>query len=209
MSLDFLTVRGPAAESPMAAACRADGARFALRRGWNVATGFGDEARERDALASAVGWTDVSHVAKLELPGDPAAAFGRAERTPTGWRCPVSAGRTLLLGDPGDEERVDGAIDVTSQLCALTVRGPAARETIARFCALDLRPSTSPAGSFRPGSVARTPGFVLVVGPDHHLLLCGAALGDNLWRVVGDAGRRLGGAPVGADVAPDWSGPDA
>ena len=51
---------------------------------------------------------------------------------------------------------------MTGSSAALTIAGPLARETFARFCALDLRPDVAAGRArFRPGSVARTPGFVL------------------------------------------------
>jgi hypothetical protein len=93
----------------------------------------------------------------------------------------------------------DGAVDVTAQFAALLLAGPRARETIARFCALDLRDARP--GDRLPGSIARTPGIVLVEAPDRHLLLFGAAFSEYMWTVVSDAGRSLGGRPAGWDVA--------
>ena len=44
-----------------------------------------------------------------------------------------------------------------------------------------------PVGGFRPGSVARTPGYVLREDADRFLMLFGWALGEYLWTVVADA----------------------
>ncbi|MGH2910659.1 MAG: hypothetical protein ACRDK8_15370, partial [Solirubrobacteraceae bacterium] len=68
------------------------------------------------------------------------------------------------------------------------------------FCALDLRPAVAPPTALRPGSVARTPGLVVVEDADQLLLMVGAALAEYLWTVVIDAAARLGGGPVGIDV---------
>jgi sarcosine oxidase gamma subunit len=62
---------------------------------------------------------------------------------------------------------------------------------LARFCAIDVRPHVMPVGAFRPGSVARTPGFVLRTSEDSLLLLVGWAFGEYLWDVVADAAGRL------------------
>jgi heterotetrameric sarcosine oxidase gamma subunit len=109
--------------------------------------------------------------------------------------------------------------ELTSGLAALTLAGPGARELLARFCAIDVRPAVMPVAAFRPGSVARTPGYVLREREDELLLLVGWALGDYLFRVVADAAEHLRGGPVGADALarhrdpiaarPDREAPDA
>jgi heterotetrameric sarcosine oxidase gamma subunit len=128
------------------------------------------------------------------------------------WWCPVTPARVLVLAEPtgaadlraalaracNDASGTTSVIDVTCGLAALSLVGPQARELLARFCAIDVRPALVPAGAFRPGSVARTPGYVLVEAPDRLLVLVGWALGEYLWRVVADAAASLGGGPVGA-----------
>ena len=106
-------------------------------------------------------------------------------------------------GDDGGEGREGGTVsvvDLTSGLAALALAGPGANELLARFCAIDVRPSSMPVGAFRPGSVARTPGYVLREREDQLLVLVGWALGEYLWEVVADAAEHLGGGPVGADA---------
>jgi glycine cleavage system aminomethyltransferase T len=181
VSLDFLTPRGPLAESPLAAACAAAGATLEERDGWLVAVRFAAPEDEAAALAQSVGWADRSPLRKTEID----APEGGLRITPS---------RALILGEEAD------GLDVTSQLAAIAVAGPMAREVIARFCALDLRPHVAPPGTFLPGSVARTPGYVLVEDADRFLLLFGAAYGAYLWEVVSDAGGHLGGRPVGVDA---------
>ena len=108
--------------------------------------------------------------------------------------------RVLVIGLAGMREHVEDAVEVTSALAALTIAGPLAREVFARFCALDLRPQAMPVRGFRPGSVARTPGYVLREDADRFLMLFGWALGKYMWTVVADAAEALGGGPVGVDA---------
>jgi glycine cleavage system aminomethyltransferase T len=188
-ALDFLRPSAEAvARSPMEGQALAAGARFEVRDGWNVAVGFDNESPD-----APVRWADVSHLPKVEVHGHHDLTLGEATRTNGGWRCPVTRDRVLVIGD-----RDAVGIDLTSSLAALTIAGPLAREVFARFCALDLRPQSLPVGGFRPGSVARTPGYVLREDDDRFLMLFGWALGEYMWTVVADAASALGGAPEAA-----------
>lgn len=220
---------GPVARTPMEHAAGLAGARFELRDGWNVPVAYPGDV-ERAALATAAGWADASQLSQLELQG-PAhdvaaivadvsgsalAPLGTATRAAGAWWCPVTPERTMVIGPSVlaaqlAERLADAAeaapsfltvTDVSATLAGLTLAGPGARELIARFCALDLRPKSTPPGSFRPGSVARTPGYVLCEAPDRYLLLFGWAVGHYLWTVVADAGEHLGGHAVGVDALP-------
>ncbi len=210
MNLDFLkTASGDAvAHSPMERLAREAGARFEVRDGWNVAVEFGADAA---GSASRVGWADVSHLGKLELQGpseaiDAAAGtelpFGTAVRRDEAWWCRLTATRALVIGkrpELGGAEGLD-VLDVTCNFAALTLVGPLARETFARFCALDLRPQVTPVNALRPGSIGRQPGIVIREDEERYLFLFGWATGEYMWSVVADAGGHLGGAPVGADA---------
>jgi glycine cleavage system aminomethyltransferase T len=188
-ALEFLQPTGDAvARSPMERQALAAGARFEVRDGWNVAVWYGDDSRD-----APVRWADASHLPKIEVHGHHELALGQATRTNGAWRCPVTRDRTLVIGD----RDADG-VDLTSALAALTISGPPAREVFARFCALDLRPQSLPVGGFRPGSVARTPGYVLREDDDRFLMLFGWALGEYMWTVVSDAASALGGEPEAA-----------
>jgi glycine cleavage system aminomethyltransferase T len=190
-ALDFLRLSGDAvARSPMERQALAAGARCEVRDGWNVAVAFDGESLDAPAW-----WADVSHLRKVEVHGRHELALGQASREDAGWRCPVTRDRSLVIGD----RHADG-LDVTSTLAALLICGPQAREVFARFCALDLRDRSMPVGGFRPGSVARTPGYVLREDADRFLMLFGWALGEYMWTVVADAAGSLGGAPVGVDA---------
>jgi sarcosine oxidase gamma subunit len=103
-----------------------------------------------------------------------------------------------VIGDIGSLR--DRGIEMTTSYAALTIAGPLSRELFARFCALDLRPQPAPPNAFRPGSVARTPGYVLRENGDRFLMLFGWALGRYMWETVADAAAHLGGAPVGVDA---------
>jgi glycine cleavage system aminomethyltransferase T len=206
MSLAFLEVDPSAgnAVSPITVAAAAAGAHLELRGGWSVATTFGDPAAETRAVSETVGVADVSHLAKLELHGPFEGDLGVARLDGDTWWCPITRQRQLLIGASASvaeiRAREPEALDVTGSFGALVVAGPLARETFARFCALDLREQALPVQGFRPGSVARTPGFLLRESDDRFLVLFGAAYGEYLWEVVLDAATYLGGRAVGVDV---------
>jgi glycine cleavage system aminomethyltransferase T len=199
---------GAVARSPMEREAMAAGASMELRDGWNVAASFdGEQSR----LTDTVGFADLSHLGKLELNGPfeelaPAPLeFGLATRAEGAWWCPVARERTLLICEPGAlagyrERFGPRAIEMTTSYAALTIAGPQAREVFARFCALDLRPQSTPPRAFRPGSVARTPGYVLRESCDRFLTLFGWALGRYVWEQVADAAEQLGGGPGGVDA---------
>ena len=195
-AFEFLEVSGDAvARSPMEHQAREAGARFEVRDGWNVAVSYPANA--------ALTWTDMSHLRKREVRGAHELAPGLASKVDGSWWCPITRDRALVLGgsDPlsGGDSRGLTPIDVTTTLAALSIAGPLAREVFARFCALDLRERQMPIGGFRPGSVARTPGYVLREDEDRFLMLFGWALGEYMWTVVADAAESLGGAPAGVD----------
>ncbi|MEA2177920.1 MAG: sarcosine oxidase, subunit gamma [Solirubrobacteraceae bacterium] len=184
----------PVARSPMEAVAVAAGARLERRDGWNVAASF--DGPDHSAV---VGFADVSHLRKVELQGDLGGTMGAAIREDGAWTCPLTPTKRLVIGGDPDP----AGVDLTGAFCALTIIGPQARETIARFCALDLRRDVMPVAGLRPGSVARTPGLVLREEEDRFLLLVGSAYGEYLWTVVADAAGHLGGGPIGVDSLPD------
>lgn len=191
MSFEFLspTATDAIARSPMERQARAAGARFELRDGWNVAVSYPRESLGR------VTFSDCSHIRKYELQGDlPELELGRATVDGDSTWLPMTATRALILGG----ERPAGALDVTTAFAALRLAGPLARETFARFTAIDLRPHVTGPGDWRPGSVARTPGGILCEAEERYLMLFGAAFGQYMWTVVEDAARHLGGGPAGA-----------
>jgi hypothetical protein len=195
VSFEFLSAGGTdvVARSPMERQARAAGARFEVRDGWNVAVAYRGEA---EALRT-VGFADASHLRKYELQGElPALEFGRGTVDGDATWLPMTATRALILGG----EPPAGALEVTTGFGALRLAGPLARETFARFTAIDLRSHVTKPGDWRPGSVARTPGGILCEAEDRYLMLFGAALGQYVWTVVADAAGHLGGGPVGDDA---------
>ena len=97
--------------------------------------------------------------------------------------------------------RIGAGLGATGRLADDAIqRGLETLGVFARFCALDLRAQSLPVGGFRPGSLARTPGYVLREDDERFLMLFGWALGEYMWTVVADAAEALGGGPVGVDV---------
>jgi sarcosine oxidase gamma subunit len=226
MSVSFLTpgAEGVAASSSMERRALAAGGKVVTADGWKIVRDFGEPTLELDRISRTVGFADRSALTKIEVLGEPQAvtatlaragapplALGTASRTTGTWWCLIAPSRALVISERHEPdlrsavEDADGVgfLDVTSGLAAMSLVGPGARELLARFCAIDVRPSVAPPASFRPGSVARTPGYLLVEREDGILLLVGWALGEYLWEVVADAAEQLGGGPVGADVLAD------
>jgi glycine cleavage system aminomethyltransferase T len=217
-SLAFLHADAPggaAAVSSMAREAAAAGARFETRDGWEVATSYAGAKVEQQAIRETVGFADVSHLGTLELQGDLGSVegvkleCGTAVRHDDAWWCAVTPDRALIVCAPAATARLRESLtasfkghvlDVTAVYGGLAIAGPLARETFARFCALDLRPSVTPVAGFRPGSVARTPGYVLREAPERYLALFGSAVGSYVWEVVADAATHLGGRAVGVDA---------
>jgi glycine cleavage system aminomethyltransferase T len=228
MSLEFLSPgRGAVARSPMGSQAKAAGAAFERRDGWEVGVGFEGPEAERERCRTTVGFADMSHLGKIEIQagagelaqitgaaGAGTIELGRATRPADAWWCPFTRERAIGLCEPGAtsalletlEQAAAGCagpttvLDVTTVFAALTITGPLARETFARFTAIDLRPQALPVTGFRPGSVARTPGAVLREDEDRFLMLFGAALGQYMWTVVADAAESLGGGPIGVEA---------
>jgi glycine cleavage system aminomethyltransferase T len=208
VNLDFLR---PAADeavahSPMERLARDAGARFEVRDGWNVAVEFGAGGAGSAGNGDTVGWADVSHLAKVELQGSSDTIqelpFGTAVRRDDAWWCRLTQTRAVVIGKRPQLSGTDDldVLDVTCNFAALTLVGPLARETFARFCALDLRPKVTPVNALRPGSIGRQPGIVIREDEERYLFLFGWATGEYMWSVVADAGTHLGGGPVGVDA---------
>ena len=177
----------------------AAGARMEVRDGWNVAVAYDAGERERLERASAGPTSRTWPSSRSRGPHDlePRDCATRADGA---WWCRVTRDRALVIGDPACASTSRTPSTSRARSAALTIAGPLAREVFARFCALDLRPQAMPVRGFRPGSVARTPGYVLREDADRFLVLFGWALGEYLWTVVADAAESLGGGPVGVDA---------
>jgi heterotetrameric sarcosine oxidase gamma subunit len=211
--------------SPMTRLAEGAGAVVQERDGWAVPASYGDAAAERARARDTVAFADRSALCKLELQAEPATLaaivasasggleleLGTAARAHEAWWCLVTPARALVLGEPSAAAALRTTVtraaaaaggasvaDLTCGLAALSLLGPGCRELLGRFCAIDVRRAVTPVGGFRPGSVARTPGYVLCEREQELLVLVGWALGEYLWHVVADAAEHLGGGPVGA-----------
>jgi heterotetrameric sarcosine oxidase gamma subunit len=221
-ALDFLSTdladEGLPARSPIARETLAAGARVERREGWELAVGYADHGAELRAIASAVALIDCSQLGALELQAGereldelpaPPRPGGIAIRADGAWWCRVTPTRALVLSEPSatpalrarlDAEPGRHVLDVTGAFSKLALAGPLARDTLARFCALDLRAHVVAVGGFRPGSLARTPGAVLREADERYLLIFGAAYAGYVWSVVADAVEQLGGRVAGLEA---------
>jgi heterotetrameric sarcosine oxidase gamma subunit len=224
VNLEFLSPGlGAVARGPMLPQALAAGAEVERRDGWELAVRFAGGDAERERCRATVGFADMSHLGKIEVQaaGDgletivgASLELGTATPTHSGWLLPYTPERAIAICEPGacaDLLRAISAaatgvlghtsvIDVTTTFGAMVITGPQARETFARFTAIDLRPVSLPVSGFRPGSVARTPGAILREDEDRFLMLFGSAVGQYMWTVVADAAESLGGGPVGVEV---------
>jgi heterotetrameric sarcosine oxidase gamma subunit len=204
-SLAFLTPSSDAvARTPMHGLAAKAGARFETRDGWELPVGYSGAGSASD-YSQTVAFADRSSMTKIELHGtvDVPLELGTASLIDGNWWCPVTPSRVLVLGGPGARDAATAAakpgstvVDLTCGLAAMALIGPGANELLARFCAVDVRPHVTPVAGFRPGSVARTPGYLLRTADDELLVMVGWALGAYLWEVVADAAAHLGGGPV-------------
>ncbi len=181
----------------------AAGATIEQRDGWNVAVAFDGRAGPPSTRSPSPTARSSASSSCIGEHGLGARARRTAATTPGG--APPRSERALILCEPGRTAELRAqlggeVVDLTSAMGALTIAGPLAPETFARFTAIDLRPQVTPVHGFRPGSVARTPGAILREAEDRWLMLFGAALGSYVWTVVADAAASLGGGPVGADA---------
>jgi heterotetrameric sarcosine oxidase gamma subunit len=203
-ALAFLTPSTDAvARTPMHRLAAKAGARFETRDGWEIPAAY--EGAGSADYSQTVAFADRSYLTKLELhgPHEVQLELGTASLIDGNWWCPVTPSRALVLGGPTARAAASAAagpvateVDLTCGLAALALTGPGANELLARFCAIDVRPKVTPVAGFRPGSVARTPGYLLRTADDELLVMVGWALGAYLWEVVADAAAHLGGGPV-------------
>ena len=154
-----------------------EGRRAGRRRPVRVARRLERRRRLRPARADRWSRRSASPTARTCPSSSCTAAAGRrrgrrlgdapARARDAGLVVPGDADRALLMRRSGATPEVDAAreaatdvVDLTSEL-RRAARSPARwrRELLARFCALDLRAQARPVGGFRPGSVARTPGY--------------------------------------------------
>lgn len=215
----------PVPASALLPQAREAGANVDVRQGWQVATDYGSLERELQACRATAGFGDSSWLGKIELQGPAdsltavaAAAggegivLGRATHAADAWWCPYSDRRVIVVCEPErtpalreslESAAADKPVSVTDLTCALaavTLVGPLATEVLARQTAIDLRPTTTPECSFRPGSVARIPASVIRERGDRYVLMFGSAYAQYMWAQLTDAAEPLGAYMVGSDA---------
>jgi sarcosine oxidase subunit gamma len=132
-----------------------------------------------------------------ELPTEPCTAVRVGDLDvlwlgPDEWLVLTGPGRQreledLLRAAIGDEH--GAVVDVSAQRTALSLVGPAARELLARGCAIDLDPRVAPVGTCVQTLLARC-GVTIVVREDV-LLLVRASFAEYLAAWLLDAGADL------------------
>ena len=220
VSLAFLTGGEARGAQPAASTRRAPPGRASTPRdGWNVAVAYdagaggdgdgraGPTPRRWASSSCRRAGTDARRAGARGAVRHPRHAL----RADGAWWCPITPERRWCSpiarrrgGAVARRERRAAAaisvVDLTSAFAALTVAGPQARETVARFCALDLRPRDAPVGAFLPGLGGPHARLRAARGRGPLLAAVGAALGrvplDRRRRRGGDLG---GGRSVGRD----------
>jgi sarcosine oxidase subunit gamma len=142
------------------------------------------------ALPAGVRLAEIPFLTQLDLRVDPGGPAAEAVRKAVGGDLPAepcTASRVgdldvlwlgpdewLVVAEPGRQRELEdvlrtaigaehgAVVDVSAQRTALSVAGPAARELLARNCAIDLDPRVSPAGACVQTLLARTGVTILV-----------------------------------------------
>lgn len=184
-----------------------------IRSGWEVSA-----LRSTAALRLA----DRSPLAKVLVraaPGGRLAArlgvpFGRALRDGFGSLVVGSGpGEWLLLGPPGSsgeltarvevaDDRLVSVLDYTHGRALMRLSGPAAADTLAKLCPIDLSDRITPDGAAFCSSVAQLATDVVrddLAGTRSYLLHCERSSGQYLFDVLLDAGEEFGIEPDAFD----------
>ena len=177
-------VAGLVRRTPLDHAHRSLGARFRLVSGWEMPASYGSVEEERDALASAGGICDLSHIGKLVAQGhdllsglrtmfgvetlEPGSVHLLEEDADTTARIAMlTADEVIVLASPSaidhTRERVEKALagcahvtDVTSARAGLRVLGPQSHRVLSKVVEFDIDPRVFPADTCAQGRAAGT-----------------------------------------------------
>ena len=164
--------------------------------------------------------TEAAHLGKINLRGD--ASMLPAVRKHTGCTAFPDNNRSLTVGDrqlvwlgpdeflllceAGSEadlhsqlsldlEDVHAAVtNVTDSLCALTLRGPAVRQVLAKGCSLDLHPSKFAAGDCAQTMLAHAGVTLVMQDEERFTLICRTSFAPYVADWLMDAGMEYGAA---------------
>jgi heterotetrameric sarcosine oxidase gamma subunit len=221
--------------SPLNATSEKLGAHWLEVAGWRCANDYGNPAAEAAALRVTAGLADVSHLGKIQIEGQQAAALltaalGGAPDV-VGGHARVAAGDLFCLrpdmyflcAAPGAEAEAAAILtsaaaartdlvtitDLTHGLAAMALVGPRAVDVLTRVCGLDFGPAAFPSPAARQSSVAKT--RQIITRQDRGLpcyTLYGArSLAAYVWGVLLEAGRPFGLQPVGLEAWSSLEGP--
>ena len=201
--------------SPVGRLLAEAGATVTVEAGWELASSFGDAAKERWFLRDRCGLADITARAKVDVRGnvDPALATrgdGRVARLSSTW--------ALVLGPPGTEIELLGSLasgagsdamvtDATHLFVGLAVGGPGLDGVLARTSSWD--PATLAPGGAAGAPVAGVRAVML--RPELSIPMVEIYLapeyGRYAWETMAAVVRSQGGGPVGWDAlrAEGWS----
>jgi aminomethyltransferase len=214
----------PVKLSPLNATDERLGARWVDIAGWRCPETYSNAAAEVAALRAGAGLADVSHLGKVQIEGQTAAALltaalGAAPQT-VGEHALVAAGDLyclrpdmyFLIVAPGTETDATARLastaaanaglvtvtDLTHGLAGIQLIGPRALDVMTRVCGLDF--GAFPNESVRQSSVAKTRQIIIRrdLGDLPSYTMFGArSLAAYVWGVLLEAGHPFGLTPVG------------
>ena len=171
-----------------------------------------------DGGAVGLVFGEMAHLGKLNLRGQNDLA--KAVKVITGCAFPPKANRFqsagdrhvvwlgpdeyLLLCEAGKEQELQDSLnrmipsqhfaitDVSDSLCALSLRGPAVRNVLAKGCGLDLHPKKFATGQSAQSLLALSAVTFMAVADDAFILICRTSFAPYVQRWLADAALEYG-----------------
>jgi heterotetrameric sarcosine oxidase gamma subunit len=219
------SITTPVARTPLYDWHAAHGARFEVRKGWEMPTVYSSPEGEAEEARRDLGLADISAFAKrsfrgkgvpgvverMPLDGSAATPRGvaRLDAPEPALVCRLTADHLLLIAlteeglpiIPTAELELP-VTDVTSAYAGFCVAGPRTEELLRRLTALDVRQSAFPANSCAETSLAGVEAL-LVRAPELSVpamrLYVAWDFAEYVWERLLEAGRDLGVSPLGPE----------